>query len=364
MIVKVSILSMQRVVNYGSFLQAYALKKTIETNNANVSFLDILPGKKLEAIEKANRKRRYKDLLKRDIRQILGQHNQKIKFAAIYQEFAKQYLGLTEEKRYDLKSDIAVIGSDEVFNCTTPSPWGFSTQLFGEHLFANKIITYAASCGATTLTDIKQYHLENELSRALNNVSNISVRDENSYDVVKNLTSKKITRVLDPTFLYDYEKEINKIKVNEKDYIILYAYPARFLDKKEVQAVKEFAKKKNKKIIAIGFYQYWCDKNLILTPFEYLAYIKKADYIITDTFHGTVFSVKYNKNFCSFVRDSNKNKLDDLLEKFELKSRKVKDINEMEEILEKPIDYKKVNDIIQVEKCKSLEYLNGCLQGG
>ncbi len=360
---KVSILSMQRVVNYGSFLQAYALKKVLESKQNSVSFVDILPGKKLEAIESSNRKKRYMSLLKRDIRQILGQRKQKKKFSKVYNEFAKKYLKLSDEKIFDIKSDISIIGSDEVFNCACPSPWGFTTQLFGENITANKIVTYAASCGSTKIEDINRFNLQEDIKNALKNVNEISVRDENTYNVISALTNKTIANVLDPTFLYNYEEEINNIKVSEENFIILYAYPARFLDKREVDAVKNFAREKNKKIIAIGFYQYWCDKNLILNPFEFLAYIKKADYIITDTFHGTVFSIKYNKNFCTFVRESNKNKLDDLLNKFNLQSRKIEDVNNMKKVLNTQIDYNNVNKIIQAKKDQSIEFLENAMQG-
>lgn len=352
-----SILSMQRIVNYGSFMQAYALKKTLEKYGHTVSFIDIIQGEILTDINHQMQLNRYTSLLKRDIRQIIGQKRQKDKFKQVYDKFAEEYLELSKEKNYQAGKDLTIIGSDEVFNCTAPSPWGMSTQLFGEHISSEKIISYAGSFGDTTLEKIQQEKLEKKLANALKRQSAISVRDKNSCDIVKALTGIEPEIVLDPTFLYQYDKEIENIEVKEKDYIILYAYPARFLNKKEIKAVKNYAQKRHKKIIAIGFYQYWCDKNLVLTPFEYLAYMKKADYIITDTFHGTIFSIKCNKPFCSFVRESNKNKLGDLLKRLELEDRQVESIEDMETILDTPIDYEKINAIIEAKREKSLQFL-------
>jgi len=62
----------------------------------------------------------------------------------------------------------------------------------------------------------------------------------------------------------------------------------------------------------------WCDKNVIGTPFEIVGYMKNADYIITDTFHGCAFFIKFQKAFASIIRESNKNKMSDLLIKFGL----------------------------------------------
>ena len=74
-------------------------------------------------------------------------------------------------------------------------------------------------------------------------------------------------------------------------------------------------------MISIGHYFSWCDEVVIPTPFEVLAYFKGASYIITDTFHGSVFSIKFNKEFCTIVRDMNSNKLVSLLKQFGLENR-------------------------------------------
>ena len=71
------------------------------------------------------------------------------------------------------------------------------------------------------------------------------------------------------------------------------------------------------------------------SPLEVLAYIKHADYVITDTFHGTVFSIKYQKKFGTIIRDSNRQKLGDLMEKFGVMERRICELEKIEEILNK-----------------------------
>jgi len=113
--------------------------------------------------------------------------------------------------------------------------------------------------------------------------------------------------------------------------------------------------------VSIGHYFTWGDKVVVPTPFEVLAYFKNADYIITDTFHGSVFSLKFNKRFATIVRDMNSNKLTSLLKQFRLTDRIVDNAADIPRIMDKPIDYESVNGIIADETKRALEYLKSNL---
>ena len=145
--------------------------------------------------------------------------------------------------------------------------------------------------------------------------------------------------------------------MNKKDYIIVYSYPNRIKAKEEISVIKSFAKKYGKKLISIGFYFPWCDETIIPNPFEVLGYIKGADYIITDTFHGSVMSIKYNRPFAALVRSSNQQKMISLLSQFKLEDRIVSNMALLEKSLLLPIQYQEINEIIDKEKIRSLEYL-------
>ena len=127
------------------------------------------------------------------------------------------------------------------------------------------------------------------------------------------------------------------------------------------QRDKRIRKKTNKKIISAGVFQWWCD-NILVNPFELLNYFKNADYVITDTFHGCVMSIKFNKNFCVFIRESNKNKISDLLNDFSINFKQVSHCGELSIALSKKIDYNIINKKIKEEQDLAMLYLNDNLK--
>ena len=353
---KIGILSMQEVKNYGSFLQAFSLKKNIEALGHECDFVNIIPGQQI-----GNFKQRRFHKIRLLIERLWGWDFIK-RLITIYKfqsRFSKQFLPYLGVKRGGTESfhDIVVIGSDEVFNCAQKTWFGFSAQLYGEGLDTNKVITYAASFGATTVEKLQMLGLKDEVARMLaNNFSQISVRDENSRQMVMELTSREPQMHVDPVLIYDYSEFMPKEK-HKDDYIIVYSYPGRISDKNEVAAIQTFAKKKGLRLLSIGHYFPWCDDVVIPTPFEVLAWFRDAAYIVTDTFHGSVFSIKFNKKFCTIVREMNNQKLTYLLKQFGLEGRIITDQNRLEKIVEAEIDYRSVNEKIAFETAKSIAYL-------
>lgn len=356
---KIGILSMQRIHNFGSFLQAFSLKKNFEELGHDVYFVDIIKGKNIVK-DKSNKgaswylKKIDRYILKRISHYFFAQ-----KMRKMYKDFQHKYLELDKTLKEGELFDIVVIGSDEVFNCTIPSPWGFSSQLLGDVKNAKKVVTYAASCGSTNYEKVCQLGLEAEILASLNKLSYISVRDKNTADFVKLVSGRDSEINLDPVFMYNYDDYIPE-NLNRNGYILIYAYGNRIKDEQEISAIKAFAKEKGLDIVSVGQYQKWCSNIIIANPFELLEYVKKAEYIITDTFHGTVFSIKYNKKFCTIIRDSNFNKLYDLLQRFNLESQLLRMPTKISSIIENEIDYHAINSIIEAEKNRFNEYINKC----
>lgn len=354
---KIGILSMQHVRNYGSFLQAYALKTTLESLGHQCEFVEIEKGETLPGLE-----RNLKYLLGMAIKRYLNWDAistfiSRLKYTKIYQErFDNLYLPeLGIHKHSFNEYDLVVIGSDEVFNFNQRAAYGFTTQLYGDVKNAKKVISYAGSFGTTTVEIIDQYGVRDILANAMNNLVAVSVRDINSFKVVKNLLGKEPSFNIDPVLMFDYQKYA--VEPKEKDYIIVYSYPNRIKGKEEIEAIKRFAKEKDKKLISICFYFPWCDETVIPHPFEVLGYMKNASYIITDTFHGSVMSIKFNKQFVALVRDSNRQKMSSLLEQFGLGERMCESFDDLNERIEKKINYSAVNTQIESEIRKSVEYL-------
>lgn len=350
---KVGILSMQKVMNYGSFLQGFALKRTIEDLGHQCEFIDIEQGKIFPEY-----KRTYIFIIRKIIQRFIKWDFIKhIKYTAIFHHrFKNIFFDLLDTDKHTIQHfDTVVIGSDEVFNFAQRVPWGYTPQLYGAINNTNKVISYAGSFGHTTMKDIIQYKVKNEIAFSMNKFSAISVRDQNSYDIVKELLNKEPILHVDPVLMFDYKPYIQSI--NKKNYILIYTYPNRINDKKEINAIKSFAKKHNKQIISIGFYFSWCDETLIPTPFEVLGYFQHADYVITDTFHGTVMSIKFNRKFATIVRNTNKQKLTSLLKQFKLDNRIVNEIQLLEEKLLINSDYTLINQKLKEERTRSLYYL-------
>ena len=240
-----------------------------------------------------------------------------------------------------------VIGSDEVFNFNQHGSYGFTIQLYGDVKNAKKVVSYAGSFGTTTIDVIDKFGVRDRLVAAMNKMVAISVRDSNSFEVVKDLLGEEPSFNIDPVLMFDYQKYAKVPK--GKDYIVVYSYPNRIKGKEEIEAIKRFAKEKGKKLISICFYFPWCDETVIPHPFEVLCYMKNADYIITDTFHGCVMSMKFNKQFVALVRDSNRQKMSSLLNQFGLGDRMCEDFGRLKEKMENVIDYVPVNEQIAKE---------------
>lgn len=347
---KIGIMTMQRINNYGSFLQAYGLKKLIESLGYETEFVDY---EYENSIIKYNSRKFSKFFkTKNNIRRYFVRK----KFNRLFSELQNDYFGDYNLNPKDI--DTLVIGSDEVFNCLQEYPVGYSRQLFGKDYENINVISYAASFGQTNYQRLKNYNIDSEVASLLNKFEAISVRDNNSYETVYKLINKKPIINLDPVLIYDYDKEmIDNVKLS--NYIIVYAYPYR-LTSKEKKAISKFAKKHNKKIVSFGMYQDISDVELIINPFEIFSYFKHADFVITDTFHGSIFSIKTKTNFCTIVRDSNfgnNNKLSDLLDRLKLNDRVIIDIDDLETFYNNKVDYKKTNEIIEKEKSKSIKYL-------
>lgn len=366
---KVGIMSMQRIVNYGSFLQAYALKQLIEEQGNKVEFVDYHIGAPIIK-DNTNNENKFIRKVKKGIEtfKYKAPISHKISFIRYKQSFAKNYmrlLGVEKEMNYNPILDCLVIGSDEVFNCIQKNTnVGYSLELFGKDNKAKKVISYAASFGNTTLEKLKKYNKEKEIGRLLNKFDTISVRDNNSGIIVESLTDKEVTYNLDPVLIYDYINccnKIPKITSNEK-YLILYAYSGRITEE-EAFWIKQYAKQKNLKVYAIGGIQRCADRFISCSPFEVLAYFENAEEVITDTFHGSIFSIITHRKFVTLIRKSvgdsygNEEKLTDLLSRLKLNDRMTTDISKVSEINNNSIDYEMIMDILDKYRKIAKKYL-------
>ncbi|WP_246005651.1 polysaccharide pyruvyl transferase family protein [Companilactobacillus insicii] len=360
---------MQRIVNYGSFLQAYALKKILEEEGADVEFVDY----HVDPPVIGNKNQKGNNYI-RKIKKGLGVFKydapllHKIKFILYKKNFSKKnlpILGISNSKNYNPKLDCLVIGSDEVFNCIQRNPdVGYSLELFGKNNNSSKLISYAASFGNTTIDKLKNYGKCKEVGELLDGFDTISVRDSNSANIVKTISTNSPVYNVDPVLAYDYlgcNDLVPKIKQKEK-YLLLYAYSGRITNI-EANWISVYAREKNLKVYAIGGIQKCADRFISCSPFEVLSYFENADEVITDTFHGSIFSIITHKRFTTLIRKSvgssygNEEKLTDLLHVFNLEERMTTSIEDVGIINRKKINYDTVDKILNVERRRTRNYL-------
>jgi len=372
---EVGILTMHRVLNYGSFMQAYALKRTIESFGHQVRFKDFRKGEPCHIGTKAKVPGILDKVAK--IPQIISNAGEFLEKHALRRESNKNYkqicwplLGVSEKPDYDLTADVMVIGSDEVFNYTQDHVFGYVPCLFGHNINAPLILSYAASAGYSDWHDVVADGMVDEIGAGLNCMKYISVRDENTRLLVEHCTGNSPTLALDPTLIYDYEDVIPQERAIEGEYILVYAYENRTDSESEIHAVRDFAARHKLKVIATGgggAYHAWCDDNVIVSwPFELLSLFRDAAFVVTDTFHGSIFSMKFGKQFAAFIRGqnelgSNYNKVHFLLHQFGMESRIINDPSDISDILTTPAPYDVFNRHLLNLRQTSLDFLTKAL---
>lgn len=292
---RVCIITVFHEMNYGAYLQAYALGKRLEHDGHDVWYYEKRPWNIMDYVHA---------LHLREIRNI-GFN------ARLLMKYMKAWKQLKRISNLD-GFDAVVIGSDELWNVRNVN-FRHEGYYIGEDMTSKKCLTYAVSCNTCSAEEfLKQYPELNNFA----GLDDISVRDAKTYDLVTSLSNRVPVNVLDPTFLVDYD--VPKPKETGK-YILIYGY---YFTDEEIAQIKEYTRRYDDvTVISVGFPHSWCDKCVPCGPFEFMGYIKYAQEVITSTFHGTVFSIIFRKNFLSFARNNAKTL--DVLHKFGLDEQNV-----------------------------------------
>ena len=350
---KVAIVSFFKSENYGAILQSYALQSAIEKFGYQVHYLDYKPQRKLSNM------RLIKNIIWQLVRFFLGYKKRLLRT----QEFIKHNIHVErflKEENYD----IYVSGSDQV--------WfpGYVNDFFLLNFIKHqRKISYASSFGTAQLDPLLKPYYFNSLST----YTHISTREESGTKIVNTLGLKS-TVVLDPTLLF--QKEYWKLKsVNPRlsqKYILCYIMSG---DIDTANAVFKQANliahkmQDNCKVLVIGdkeYRKFIPGYNLICNagPQEFIGYFENAEYIVTSSFHGTCFSIIFEKNYINILRKNNpvNVRIEELNNKLGL-SGIIFYSDSLEHLLDlPPIDYTIVNQILSVYRNHSISFLKTALQ--
>lgn len=367
----VGIMSMQRIFNYGSSLQAYGLRRLVESIDPSlaVSYLDYRPGATLVPTKEPTGRLRRTSSKIVEYGRTDGSPQDTLRFFNHKRRYASRYLpmvGISPEKQFHQDVATQIIGSDEVFNCVQSNTnVGYSRDLFGRKTSAKQLASYAASFGNTTLEKIGEAGVTDSITEDLLAFDFLSVRDRNSRDIVESLTGTAPEINVDPVLAYPFmtaESRIPRQRQHAKPYIIVYGYSGRF-SAEENRSIREYADSIGADVLSFGGLQRSADRFIDCNPFELLAYVRDSIGVITDTFHGSIFAVINEKPFCTVVRKStahgygNEEKLGYLLGFLGLQQQRADLAGSISGALSQTIDYNSVNVLLGAERQRSTAYL-------
>jgi len=379
---KVGIVSCYFKNNYGSMLQAYASQKVLDDNNIpnetiNISELsDFTKGKKKYYISQITNFNFIKTKLGMIKLKIYSKINKNIKrnfkirnkkFEEFKRNFnlTKSFHTYEELKNYSTKrfSDV-IVGSDQLWLPVNVVADYYTLNWVPEEV--NKI-SYATSFGISQIPE----KYKNNYSKFLKRIENISVRENNAVKLVKDISEKEAKLVCDPTLLLTKEEwmDIQQVEpiLNER-YIFCYFLGNNIEHRKFVEKLKEVTGYKIVSINHCDEYVKYSDTFADFTPYdigpsEFINYIRNAEYVCTDSFHGTIFSIINNTSFFTFERFNKKSKMStnsrihSLLEIVNLKNRLISGNENVEKLIKEKIDFNKVNKDLDEFRKTSKEWL-------
>ena len=379
---KVGIVSCYFKNNYGSMLQAYASQKILDDNNIpnetiNISQLsDFSKGKKKYYISQITNfnfiktklgmiKLKGYSKINKNLKRNFAIRNKKFEEFKRNFNLTKSFSTYKELNEYSSKrySDV-IVGSDQLWLPVNVVSDYYTLNWVPEDV--NKI-SYATSFGISSIPD----KYKEQYKTFLNRIENLSVRENNAVKLVKDVSGADATLVCDPTLLLTKDEWMDiqdeKPILNEK-YIFCYFLGNNIEHRKFVERLKE---KTGYKIVSINHcdeYVKYSGKFADIIPYdvgpsEFVNYIRNAEYVCTDSFHGTVFSLINNTKFFTFERFNKKSKMStnsrvhSLLEIVDLKNRLITGNEDVEELIKEKIDFKKVNKKLEEFRNESKEWL-------
>jgi len=370
---KIGIITWFSYENYGTVLQAYALQRFIRNEGYDCELVNYLTSSsckkkinveeiKKKIIDKKNNLI-YKYIYLKKRRQIENKSKSFKNFIinnCVLTEILVNKNSLVELNK---KIDTYICGSDQVW-----SPNELDGAYFLDFVNDNnKRISYAPSFGVSEIPD----EYKDIVSKWMSKFDHLSVREKQGADIIKRLTGREATIVLDPTLLLkpeDWNIIADDANIQEP-YILCY-----FLsDKREYwKNVEKIRKATGYKVVIIPVVPpSYLKKGMILPetgPSEFVGLIKNAEIVLTDSFHGTIFAINYKKDFYTFKRFSDKDKKSEnsriynILEKLNLENRLISNNQSVLTENIKILNYGDVESRLVKEREKSIKFLNISLQ--
>lgn len=254
--------------------------------------------------------------------------------------------------------DAVLVGADIVWNFKLQY-LGQDPVYFGEGIRTKNLIAFAPSCGSCTVDDCVPEYVRQGLMR----FDAISVRDPTSARIVRQLTGGNPLVICDPTFHLDLDgMPEGEVKIPKgKKYILVYIIPS-LVSRELTQYILLLKRLENIPIYSIYYRHNWADCNIMnADPFAWVRIIKEAEFVITNTFHGTIFSFLQRKNFIVEMNEAIRSKTQEMLIASGLADRIFNPRHPRGLEIRSEIDYGNVGRFIEKERLKAERYLISAL---
>lgn len=350
---RIGVLTFHKCINYGSYWQARCLAEGLSRRGYEVELLD----HDCRRIRRAEARCALQPKLpeRTPVRELKA-------YAEKTRRFVKAIAELPLSKRFSLHEpesagdyDAVVVGSDEVWNFR--HPWyGSKPIFFGDGLKAGRLVSYAASFGNHSAWD----GIDAAWARKLGRFSAISVRDENSWHLVRNGTELAPEMVLDPCLQFSEVIPSNQ-SGEEEPFALVYGY--QFPDWLQA-GVRQWARRRRLKLVSIGYSNGFADEQRIAAgPQDFARLMAGAKAVVTNFFHGCVFALLNGKPWASAPSDYRSIKIPDLAASLGAQRRVVDEgtpDSELSDLLDRPVRAE-VEANIREARARSNDYLDAAL---
>lgn len=356
---KIGILTFHRAINYGAVLQCYALYTTLNGMGHDVEVVDYRPAyiEKYRKLHDLSSKKNIFSAIRIMLRSLMlykGRRMAVERFDSFLKLLSLSPIVCEAKDVIAQGYDIIISGSDQIWNRKITAGQ-YDKFYWGQFKHPNtKFASYAASFGEIS----KSPELESDLKAMLPQVDAIGVREKDFAAYINDL-GLKANVCVDPTILVD-EQAFHDLAEDpdSDDYILVYALKDRA---KVVEWAKKMRQKENLKIVVLGgnvSYKTDFGKDIEViqgvSPRLFLGYFKKARYVVNASFHGTVFSTLFRKNFYS-LEVGNSGRYRQYLDSVGLSNRFVQYQSEPSFA---PVDYSNFESNKKKLVSSSLEYLH------
>lgn len=386
----IGIVTLTTGFNYGTTLQAFALQEIIRSLHY-IPKLIVIKGSIIKGMDFRLEKlfvMLYR-LMRHPVLMEKVKHYVHWIKTAYSNEIKKKIIAFSDNKldtvliSYSALKKISKSSLYKAFICGSDQIWDASAMYVNPAYYLQfcprgKKIAYAPSFGKDTIPKYNQ----NSIKKMLQGFDDISIRESRGAEMIKELINKDVPVVLDPTLLLNKESWENfytghplaEFIHTMKDPLVLFFLdkPNPFVINSINACIKSWADKKQD-IICITtekeyFKRYFYDTPVILPnldPFEFLNVMSKAKIVLTDSYHGVLFSINFNRNFWAFERNyikgqNQSSRIMSILALLSLHDRYI--IDDCNKDWTAPIEFPEVNTILNKKREHSLQYLENCIE--